>query len=161
MVGVLEIYKSFYRHETLKKFLPYKRSLLLISINLLIGGTILTLILYGPGYLAWGIPLTIIPGMLFILYTALLTHIALRPFSKESSFAHTLAPFAIATIPAIISWIPFVNYVAVLLSVYILIAGLALQHHIKWYKSLASLVIVSAINYGLITLLGLIFGGAA
>ncbi len=160
MGGIFNLYLSFFSTVTLKKTLPYKKSLLLITINLALGGLILSFLLYGLYYILWGIFLTAVPGILFIFYTAFVTHIALKIFSNRS-FAHTLTPYALATIPALFSWIPFVYYITVLMSIYILIKGLMLQHHIKWYKAVLAFMIVMVINYALILAAVMFFGGIA
>ena len=160
MRGVLSIYYSFLGKDSLKKNLRYKLSFLIIIINLTIGGFLLSTILYGVNYALAGIAATLIPGLLFIFFTAFLTHLILKFFSQKS-FEHTLSSYAMATIPAILSWIPFVYFIAVILSLFVLIKGLSLQHHIKWYKALFSLIIVAAISYLLMLFLGYLLGGSA
>jgi hypothetical protein len=159
MRGRLNDYFDIFKAETIKGIVSFKLASLIIILTLSIGGAFYSNMLYGKSYIFYGIILTAVPGVVFVFYTAFLTHLVLKFFSKKA-FISTLIPFSFATIPAIFSFLPFVYYFCVLIAFIVLLKGLCLLHHIKWYKSLFAIIIVALLNYFLIMWIGFLFGGA-
>ena len=134
----------------------YKDPLIFALVALLVSGVILMLITFGLSLIM--VPLLGIVGL--FIGAAILFFVCTKFVGGKSNYEGTFRVIAYSSAVNVVSWIPFVNFIAALYGLYLMVLGIQEVHEITTQKAvivvviLVVIMIVGAIIMGPVGLLG-------